>query len=352
MKRLADQTMLGNILMKNRFVRAAVGDFTNGGHLSENNYELYRNLADGGAALLMTGFSVVDAQEQSDHAFSLADDALIPEYRRLTQIVHEAGSRIAAQLVYLSGFVPVARPLAPSAGKNVYTGIETFEMTGDEIHRMMRLFADAARRAVEMGFDGVELHAAHGFLLHQFFSPQWNRRADDYGGSVENRSRFLIETYEAVRGAVGAGFPVMMKLSLDDVPADEWLYLARQLDARGIDALETSGNWMAHKPVERTYYHDAAAVLARELRCAIIQTGGNREFDALEQQLNSSGIDYFGFARPFMTEPDFVNKYLRGEILKPRCLSCNFCLRNPKNVCVFEKEKLHKDGHRTEANTI
>ena len=281
MKHLTDQTMLGSIAMKNRFVRAAVGDFTNGGHLTESNFELYRNLAEGGAALLISGFSVVDAQEQSDHTFSVADDALIPEYRRLTQMVHEAGCKIVAQLVYLSGFVPVSRPLAPSAGKNKYTGIETFEMTEDEIHQMVRFFADGARRAKEMGFDGVELHGAHGFLLHQFFSPLWNHRTDLYGGTVENRCRFLIETYEAVREDVGNEFPVMMKLSLDDVPAEEWLYLAHQLDARGIDALETSGNWMAHTPKDRTYYHDAATTLASELKCAVIQTGGNREFATL-----------------------------------------------------------------------
>ena len=340
MKHLTDQTMLGSIAMKNRFVRAAVGDFTNGGHLTESNFELYRNLAEGGAALLISGFSVVDAQEQSDHSFSVADDALIPEYQSLTQMVHEAGCKIVAQLVYLSGFVPVSRPLAPSAGKNKYTGIETFEMTEDEIHQMVRFFADGASRAKEMGFDGVELHGAHGFLHHQFFSPLWNHRTDLYGGTVENRSRFLIETYEAVREVVGNEFPVMMKISLDDVPAKEWLYLAHQLDDRGIDALETSGNWMAHTPKDRTYYHDAATTLASVLRCAVIQTGGNREFATLEEQLNDSDVAYFGFARPFMSEPDFVNKYQRGEIQKPRCLSCNFCLRNPQNICVFEKEKL------------
>ena len=343
MKHLTDQTMLGSIAMKNRFVRAAVGDPTNGGHLTGSNIELYRNLAEGGAALLISGFSVVDTREQSANIFSMADDALIPEYRQLTQVVHKAGGKIVAQLVYLSGFVPVSRPLAPSAGKNKYTGIETFEMTEDEIQQMVRFFADAAHRTKEMGFDGVELHAAHGFLLHQFFSPLWNQRTDRYGGTLENRSRFLIETYEAVREAVGSEFPVMMKLSLDDVPVEDWLYLARQLDDRGIDALETSGNWTAHAPKDRTYYHDAAATLARELRCAIIQTGGNREFATLEEQLNNSDVAYFAFARPFMSEPDFVNKYLRGEIQKPRCLSCNFCLRNPQNICVFEKDKLNKE---------
>ena len=340
MKHLTDQTMLGSIAMKNRFVRAAVGDFTNGGHLTESNFELYRNLAEGGAALLISGFSVVDVQEQSDHTFSVADDALIPEYRRLTQMVHNSGCKIVAQLVYLSGFVPVPRPLAPSAGRT-YAGIETFEMTEDDIRQMLRYFADGARRAKEMGFDGVELHAAHGFLHHQFFSPLWNRRTDRYGGTAENRSRFLIETYEAVREAVGSGFSIMMKLSLDDTPVEDWLFLARQLDDRGIDALETSGNWNAYAPKERTYFHDAAKALAGELRCAVIQTGGNREFAALEEQLNTSNVACFAFARPFISEPDFVNKYLRGEIQKPRCLNCNFCFRNPRYICVFETNKLN-----------
>ena len=340
MKHLTDQTMLGSIAMKNRFVRAAVGDFTNGGHLTESNFELYRNLAEGGAALLISGGSVVDAQEQSDLTFSMADDALIPEYRRLTQMVHNSGCKIVAQLVYLSGFVPVPRPLAPSAGRT-YAGIETFEMTGDDIRQMLRYFADGARRAKEMGFDGVELHAAHGFLHHQFFSPLWNRRTDRYGGTAENRSRFLIETYEAVREAVGSGFSIMMKLSLNDTPVEDWLFLARQLDDRGIDALETSGNWNAYAPKERTYFHDAAKALAGELRCAVIQTGGNREFAALEEQLNTSNVACFAFARPFISEPDFVNKYLRGEIQKPRCLNCNFCFRNPRYICVFETNKLN-----------
>ena len=342
MRHLTDQTMLGGIEMKNRFVRAAVGDHTDGGHLSEETYSLYRTLAEGGAALLITGFAVVDPKEQIAGIFSIADDALVPEYQQLTKMVHDAGSKIAAQLAYLCGFAPVDRPLAPSDGKNIYTQIETFEMTLDEIGQMKQYFASAARRAKEMGFDGVEVHAAHGFLHHQFFSPQTNRRNDLYGGSVENRSRFLLETIEAIQNETGKDFPVMVKISVDDVPQEDFLYLARQLDERGIAAIETSGSWMMHKPKERTYYHEATALIAANVKCRVIQTGGNREFDTLEEQLNATEIDYFAFARPFISEPDMVNKYLRGEILKPRCISCNFCGRNPKYICVFEKDKLNK----------
>lgn len=191
-----------------------------------------------------------------------------------------------------------------------------------------------------MGFDGVEVHAAHGFLHHQFFSPQTNRRADLYGGSVENRSRFLLDTIEAIQNETGKDFPVMVKISVDDVPQEDFLYLARQLDERGIAAIETSGSWMMHKPKERTYYHDATALIAANVKCRVIQTGGNLEFETLEEQLNSTELDYFAFARPFISEPDMVNKYLRDEIKKPRCISCNFCGRNPKYICVFEKDKL------------
>ena len=341
MKHLSDKTMLGSIEMRNRFVRAAVGDHTDCGHLNEETYSLYRQLATGGAALLMTGFAVVDPKEQIANIFSLADDNLVPEYQRLTQTVHDAGSKIVAQLAYLCGFAPIERPLAPSDGKNIYTQIETHAMTLDEIEQMKQYFAQAARRALAMGFDGVEVHAAHGFLHHQFFSPLWNRRTDLYGGSVENRARFLMETIETIQNEIGTEYPILVKISVDDVPQEDYLYLARQLDEKGVVAIETSGSWAMHKAKERTYYHDAAATIAAAANCSVIQTGGNREFETLEQQLNDSQIDFFGFARPFISEPDFVNKYLNGEAQKSRCISCNFCARNPKYICVFEKDKLN-----------
>lgn len=342
MQHLTDQTMLGGITMKNRFVRSAVGDHTYLGHLSEESYRLYQGLAECGAALLITGFSVVDPKEQIANIFSMADDSLISEYQKLTQMVHEAGSTIVVQLAYLCGFAPIERPLSPSDGRNVYTQTETYAMTLDEIEEMRQNFACAARRAKEMGFDGVEIHAAHGFLHHQFFSPLMNHRTDLYGGSVENRSRFLMETIKAIQNETGHEFPIMVKISVDDVPQEDFMYLARQLDESGVVAIETSGSWATHKPKERTYYHDAAATIAANVKCSVIQTGGNREFEMLEQQLNSTEVDYFAFARPFISEPDFVNKYLQGEIQKPRCLSCNFCASNPQYICVFEKDKLKK----------
>ena len=346
-KTFRDETFLGNIKLKNRFIRAAVGDHTDSGHLSEANMTTYRNLARGGAAALITGFTVVESKEQVANIFSLAEDSLIAEYSQLTKMIHEEGTKVISQLVYLSGMFPISRPLAPSAGKNIYSQTETFEMTKEEIKEMEQKFAQAAFRAKKAGFDGVELHCAHGFLHHQFFSPLFNHREDAYGGNIENRSRFIIETYQRVREMVGDDFTIMAKISVEDgapggVSEEDYLYLSEKLSEMGINAIEVSGMWHSHKPKERLYYRDAAIKIANKVSCKVIQTGGNRELDVLEDELNSSNVEYFGFARPFICQPDWVNLYLAGVIQKPNCLSCNFCIRNAENICVLKRKNIKK----------
>ncbi len=338
MKALKDATRLGNIELKNRFIRAAVDDPTNEGHISEANISLYRRLAQGGAAALITGFTIVDEAESKANQFSLASDDLVEEYRQVADVIHENGSKGIVQLVYLGGFTPQERPLGPSVMKNPYTGVESVEMTLEDIAQMKQKFVRAAVRAKEVGFDGVEIHAAHGFLHHQFFSAAMNQRTDQYGGSVENRSRFIIETYEAMRQAVGNDFALMAKINVEG-EGDDYLYLAQELDRRGIDAIETSGHWINHKAKERMYYARANKELKAVVNCPVIQTGGNRDFADLEKALNETGVDYIGLARPLISEPDLVNKYLRGEITKMRCIGCNGCLRTPGFTCVLNNKK-------------
>lgn len=264
-------------------------------------------------------------------------------------MIHEEGCKAIVQLVYLTGMVPTPRPLAPSAGKNIHSQVETIAMTKTDIIHMEQLFAAAARRAKEAGFDGVEIHSAHGFLHHQFFSPLFNHREDEYGGSTENRCRFLVETYQEVRQAVGEDFTVLMKIAVDDadangVTSEDYLYLSTELSAMGIDGIEVSGMWFQKKAKERLYYREAAAQIADVVACKVIQTGGNRELDALEEELQATGVEYFGFARPFISQPDWVNLYLSGAIDKPRCTSCNYCAKSLGASCIFHREDVQEVG--------
>lgn len=347
MKTLTDKTMYGTIEMKNRFIRAAVGDLTCEGHLTDDNYKLYESLAKGDVALITSGYTVVDKRENITNIFSMAEDRFIPEYRRLTDIVHDNGGKIICQLVYTSGFAPIERPLAPSDFKNPYTQIQAYEMTKEEISEMTALFANAARRVREAGFDGVEIHGAHGFLQSQFFSPAFNHRADEYGGSLENRARFMFETYDAIRKAVGDDFTIAAKINTDDgipggVTPEDYLYLAKNLSDRGIDGIEVSGMWAAHKPKDRMYYREAATKIAEAVSCKVIQTGGNREFEAMSEVLNGTKVEYFGFARPFISQPDWTKLYTEGNLQKMRCTSCNWCLTQSPTKCIFNANKEEK----------
>jgi 2,4-dienoyl-CoA reductase-like NADH-dependent reductase (Old Yellow Enzyme family) len=221
-------------------------------------------------------------------------------------------------LVYAGSWVIGGRRgevlLAPSAVRHLKSGVVPREASVEEIKAIQRKFAEAALRAKEAGHDGVEIHAAHWFFLSQFMTPYYNQRTDQYAGSVENRARMLIETYEAIREAVGANFPVWVKINVNDgfdmgVSLEDCLYAGRELSRRGIDAIETSGDWMDRPEDSGPFFKDEAQALASETGVSIILTGGNRDFQNMTDTLNSTDIAYFGLARPLMKEPDLINRF-------------------------------------------
>lgn len=348
MKKLLDSTTIGNITLKNRFIRAAIGDTVVGGHLNEDNFEIYANLAKGGVGTIITGFTIVDEAEKSAPIFSMYDDLFIEEYQKLTNRVHEHGANIILQLVYLGSYVMgdvTGRSVfGPSAVANLITGIVPKEMGINEIKNLHKKFAQAALRAKKAGFDGIEIHAAHGFLLNQFIAPYYNQRKDIYGGTIENRARMLLETYSAIREEVGEEYPIFVKVNSTDgfeggMTLDDCVYVCKELDRLGIDAIEVSGNWYSIATTKKeTYFKDEATILAKDIKAAIIVTGGNRNYGEMEQMLNTNGIEYFGMARPFILEPNLVNKYEKEHITKVKCVSCNACTK-PENGgrCILNK---------------
>jgi len=198
-------------------------------------------------------------------------------------------------------------------------------------------------RAKDAGFDAVQVHAAHGYLMHQFLSPVWNTRTDEYGGSVENRARLLLRVVRAVREAVGPEFPVLAKMDSEDfIPGgfclDDAETVAVWLQKASIDALELSGGcrqageklMAARKgavkiPDGEVYYREAAKRIKSRLSIPLILVGGIRSFEVASGLVEKGVADYISLARPFICEPDLVNRWWKGDRSPALCVSDNAC---------------------------
>jgi 2,4-dienoyl-CoA reductase-like NADH-dependent reductase (Old Yellow Enzyme family) len=318
MKSLFDAAVLNGLSSKNRFIRAAVGEKTIDGAVNEYILGVYRDLSRGGAGTLITGFTLVDEAEKLYPIFALYNDAFMDGHKRLTALVHESGVNIVSQLVYAGSWVIGGRHgevvLAPSAVKHLRSNVTPREASAGEIKMIQGKFAEAALRAKGAGYDGVEIHAAHWFFLSQFLTPYYNRRSDRYGGPIENRARMLLETYEAIRRAVGAKFPVWVKINVQDgfeqgVSLEDCLYVGQELARRGIDAIEVSGDWMERPENSGPFFKDEAQALAAATGASVILTGGNRDWQNMTEILNRTDIACFGLARPLIKEPDLINRF-------------------------------------------
>ena len=358
MSKLFEEFSIGSLHAENRFVRAATYEALAGidGSPTPALRAVYEELAEGGAGLIVTGYAHVMADEQPNpRMLGMYDDALVPAYRELVCAVHARGSRIVAQVVYGGSATrldpPSKRILGPSAVADPGTGIVPIEASRRDIADLVDAFATAARRTRAAGFDGVELHAGHGYLLSQFLSPSTNRRTDAYGGSVENRARIIVEIIEASRRAVGPAFPLMVKMNSSDgveggLTEEDSLRAAMLLVEGGADAIEVSGAWRACRACDfgaEPYFGAYASRLAREVGVPVILTGGNRSFGVMERLAEVDGIAGFGMSRPLLCEPDLVERWRRDPAAVPRCASCNRCVASPDRRCVLRDRAASSD---------
>lgn len=219
------------------------------------------------------------------------------------------------------------------------------EMTIGEIKEAVTLFGEAALRAKKAGFDGIQIHGAHSYLLNQFLSPFYNKREDEYGGDLNNRSRIVRETYRTIRSAVGDEYPVLIKLNSDDFlengfSTDEMIQLAGLLEKEGIDAIEMSGGAIQSdkylRPVrpgvidseeKEVYYRDAAVRYKEKITVPLMLVGGIRSYNVAEQLVNEGTTDYISMSRPFIREPDLINRWKSHDFSKSECRSDNTCYR-------------------------
>ncbi len=369
MKSIFDKTKLGSLEMKNRIIRGALWEdlADEKGHMTPELSAIYEELAAGGAGTLITGYAFVTEDEQPNPGMmGIYNDSFIDEYKIFTDKIHKYGANIIMQIVYggfMTNYKVEDRVIwGPSTMQNENTGTWAKEISKEEIKYLVKAFADAALRVKKSGFDGVEIHGGHGYLLSQFLSPYYNKREDEYGGSIENRGRIIFEIFTAMREAVGKEFPIWIKLNSADFIKDvglteeDSMFVAKKLSELGIDAIEVTGGNESIKEVgennlgaartkvivskeNESYFKNYAKKLAEEIETPIILIGGNRHVDVMEDILNSSKVQYFSLSRPLTCEPDLVNIWMSGDLKRPKCVSCNKCYFTPGKRCIFNLKK-------------
>lgn len=344
----------GKFSARNRFVRAAtwLGCCAHEtGELTPAAVSRAAEAAAGGAGTIISEFAYVGREGRAaTRQWGLDCDRSVGEVRRLAEAVHTRGSKLIVQICHAGGALNSAfaetAGLSPSGVPLPGCDVESRTMTADDIARVRREFAAAALRAKEGGADGVEIHGAHGFLLTQFLSPIFNRRTDEYGGSDENRARFIRELCAAVRAAVGEDFSLWIKISAAEGVADGYGWNAGKLAAlgaleSGVDAVEissgTSYSGAVHAPsmvgVSAGESEAPFAPYARELRrlapdnSLVVLTGGLRSLPVIAGLLDEGCADLFGLSRPFIAEPDLINRWAEDDARPSACVSCNACLK-------------------------
>jgi len=368
MNTLFDQTTINNMTLQNRLARSATweGMCAVDGKPFPKLISCYRDLARGRVGLIITGYTFVSPEgKQLPGKMGIHTNDFADVMMDMTGAVHEEGGKICIQLVHAGGQTDAGnagrQPLAPSALKIDQYPEMPAEMTGEDITRIITAFGDGARRAKDWGFDAVQLHGAHGYLINQCLSPLANHRQDGYGGSIENRCRFLLEAYQAVRTAVGPDFPVMVKLNGSDnivggLSPEDALFAAKALDTAGIDCIEVSGGTPASgdqsparmkidSPEKEAYNLSLAGHIRAAVNCPIMVVGGFRSFAVADKTVQESA-DYISMARPFIREPALAKRWQEGDRSVARCISCNSCfkpgLKEGGIYCVVEKKEQEK----------
>ena len=373
MPSLFEPTVINGMALRNRFVRSATAEglATADGAATGALETMLAAFAGGGVGLVIPGYAYV-SPEGKDEAGQLGvcSDEQIPGLAGLASAVHTAGGAVALQLAH-AGCLGVPEvsgrdPVGPSA-LDTPEGAIGRAMEHEELTAVTHAFAAAARRAKEAAFDAVQIHAAHGYLLSQFLSPYFNRRADAYGGAVSHRARLLLEVARAVRGEVGDAYPVLVKLNAADflpggLSVDDMLRVAGMLEAEGIDAVELSGGTgleqgLSFSRVGRpapgepeAYYELAARRFKGEIGLPLMLCGGIRSLETAERLVAQGATDYVSLSRPLIREPRLVARWQSGDTAPARCISDNGCFAPPEGsvglVCAVEERAARRARER------
>jgi 2,4-dienoyl-CoA reductase-like NADH-dependent reductase (Old Yellow Enzyme family) len=344
---LFESAKIGSMMLRNRFVRSATweGMATPEGLVTPRMVETIAALAKGGVGLIISGHAYVQPEGQAGpYQMSVHKDEFIPGLKQLATAAHDHGAKMVLQMAH-AGYIAATNltgrpPLAVSASVKL-DDVPCRELSAADIQGVVRSFAAAAARAREAGFDGVQIHSAHGYFLNQFLSPLFNQRTDEYGGSLPNRTRVHIEILRAIRQAVGNDYLVLIKLNGSDfveggLEVQEAAEAAVLMEAAGLDAVEVSGGMARFSPVgaarqaisnqkKEAYHQDQAKVFKQQLKIPLILVGGIRSLPVAERLVEEGVCDFISMSRPFIREPDLINRWRSGDRRKAACTSDNLC---------------------------
>jgi 2,4-dienoyl-CoA reductase-like NADH-dependent reductase (Old Yellow Enzyme family) len=349
---------INKMKLRNRFVRSAtVDNLGEGGIVTDAQENLYRNLAKGEIGMIIScGIFPAKDGHAAVGQVGAHNDECIPSLNRLVKVVHEQEGKIAAQILHggfrcreeISGFQPVG----PSPMIDPETGREVRVLTTDDIYGLIESFGQAARRLIEAGFDAIQLHGAHGWLLSAFLSPAMNRREDEWGGSMENRLRFIRMIYEAIRKVAGHDYPLLIKLGINDYhpqgkTLSEGIEIARILENCGMDAIEISEGFEKErghhirKDAVHPYYLNECREARKALSLPLILVGGMRKLSDMQAVLDEGTADAVSMCRPFINDPSIVIKFQQSVADSSDCISCNKCgefMRQRNIHCALVKQ--------------
>lgn len=377
---------LGPLSIAGRIIKTATSETraTADGYAGQLMLDFYEPMARGGVPLIITGniYPSLDGKS-TPMQMGIDTDAKIAPLKQLVDAVHAHGTKIIAQLNHsgrqvIPTYAGIAEAVSASAVKDLSTGTKPRALTVAEIERIVRQFGDAAVRCREAGFDGIQIHAGHGYLINQFLTPYTNKRDDDYGGTFEKRLRLLKEVYHAIRDRVGTGYPVIMKLNGSDylplrpgLKTDDLVAIAKAMQDEGLDGVEVSvGQYESGFPMVRGTFQRCLRLMlpgsvrylapwrrfafnafwpilalifnllfwkregfnlryARHFKKAltmpVICVGGFLTKKAMERAIEDGLCDAVSLGRGFVANPYLVQQ-LRDGTKGPKCVNCNACV--------------------------
>jgi len=370
MSTLFETSSINGMNLPNRFVRSATweGMATADGSVTPQLIETMTNLATGGVGLIISSHAYVSTEGQgSPWQLGIYKDDLIDGLKALTSAVHKNDGKIVMQLTHAGCFARedlINQPPLVVSALNDRAESPQKEMTPQEIRRIVTAFADAARRARSAGFEGVQIHSAHGYLLSEFLSPLYNKRHDSYGGTIQNRVKIHLDVYHAVRNSVGHDYPVLIKMNCEDlgkngISPEDSLQAAIMFANAGFDAIEVSGGITRAGKLapsrpninaegKEAYFEKYARLFKKEINVPVMLVGGIRSFEVADRLITEGVADYISMSRPFIREPGLINRWKSGDRQKAQCVSDNLCFDpglDGRGIYCVTKEREEKKGN-------